>query len=137
MIYNEPNESSRTELEAALGGTSIPDARRALIDLAHYEDASWALEKLLAAVSDDRLASTAIMGIAAIARRHELAPDRRVWFSLFRALEVPATAGYAGDALDDIEMFGARFYRMHRGHSCVLHDDDYDDSEQIAPSPRD
>lgn len=124
MIYNEPNERSRTELEALLQGASISDARRALIDLAHYEDASWALEKLLSAVSDDRLATTAIMGIAAIARRYELAPDRRVWLALFQALEVPATAGYAGDALDDIELFGARFHRMHRGPSCVVDEDD-------------
>lgn len=119
MIYREPQRRDRAALEADLGATSPDIVAAALVDAAHYSDASWVIGYLLDAVEDSRdgVTKAGLAALAALARRGVMPSDRRVWQTVLRCLDHPDHAGLAEDVLDDLEVYGTAGSRDRRPES--------------------
>ncbi|WP_165975970.1 hypothetical protein [Actinomadura rubrisoli] len=108
MRYEEIPDLTREDLENALLRQDDEAAQNALLSLAlHGHDWKWVQDQCLGLLNNPSqpLRSTAVICLGHIARIHKKLDLDRVLPALRHALNDPQTAGYAEQAIDDIELF--------------------------------
>lgn len=108
MMYREPADRARAELEVDLAAASPEIVAAAVIDGAHFQAPEWVLGEMLAAIDDERaeVVRAGLAGLATLARRGKMPADRRVWRKVLLHCDHAEFAGLAEDVLDDMEVYG-------------------------------
>lgn len=108
MEYREVPPARRDELQRALTGGDDDAVQEALVSLAlHDPDGTWVQDQCLALMDHPswQVRATALTCLGHVARLHGSIDVGRVLPVLRSALHDPRTAGYAEQAMDDIETF--------------------------------